>query len=282
VTELPNLWAEVMGYPNGTISYHAAGSTPMTLFQPLGSPDVDPAHEIFRGDPRSMGLTDEGMVEFFHNIQRSSVYAGDALTCKRVDDQIACFLPTTTNMMVSAMPKSDADRLASPVYKPTADEIKQDLKLTHTVYKGNGDGACQRSIEQYVPLMEPTSKATHVFWMSMCDQGAIGNYMASSLAHLLLKFTQHGKDAVILKTGFYKCPQRLTGADPSGTTGMHVVSWMLIRVHSTQLDGTQFTQDIRIDILNRSAVADLRGAHQQSIDEGYADIHNRVTGPSRA
>ena len=121
--------------------------------------------------------------------------------------------------------------------------------------------------------------ATHVRWMSMLDLGAIGNFQSASLAHQIIKHTEHGKDAVVLKTGLYKSPLRVTGADPSGAVGMHTVSWVMFRVNSAQLDGTQFTQDIRIDILNRSAVSCLRGASQQSKDEGYTDIHDRVIGP---
>ena len=61
---------------------------------------------------------------------------------------------------------------------------------------------------------------------------------------------------------------------------MHVISWMKIRLNAKKNDGTLFTQEIRYDILNRSAVQDLRGASQQSKDEGYLDIHNLIYGPN--
>ena len=108
-----------------------------------------------------MGVSEDKLVEFFHNVRGSSVNSCDTPTCKRVCERgefTVCFLPTTTTLMVGAVPQSDADKLASCMYKSTAGEIKQDVKLTHTVSKGNGDGACQRSIELYAPLKIPTSK----------------------------------------------------------------------------------------------------------------------------
>ena len=279
------LWAEALGFSpsSADIMYHASGTHSSQLLRMPGPAGVDQAHEIFRVSPSTMGLSEEELVEFLHNVQRISVHSGDNLICQRAGDSgefVACYLPTSVDMMVGAVTEGDASRLTSFAYNPTPEEIKQDLQLTHTTYKGSGDGACQRSIELYVPLKCPTSKATHVRWMSMLDLGAIGNFQSASLAHQIIKHTEHGKDAVVLETGLYKSPLRVTGADPSGAVGMHAVSWVKLRVHSTQLDGTQFTQDIRIDILNRSAVSCLRGASQQSKDEGYTDIHDRVIGPS--
>ena len=278
------LWAKALGFsPSGVdISFHASTPHSDQLLRLPGPAGVDQAHEIFRHNPSTMGLSEKELVEFIHNVQRSSEHSGDNLICQRAGDNgelVACYLPTSVELMVGAVTASDATRLASYAYNQSPEEIKQDLQRTHTTFKGNGDGACQRSIELYAALLNPTELATHVRWMSMCDSGAIGNFMASSFAHQVLKHTEHGKDAVVLKTGLYKSPQRVTGADPTGTVGMHAISWVILRVHSTQLDGTQFTQDIRIDILNRSAVACLRGAHQMAKDEGYLDIHNRVIGP---
>ena len=220
--------AEALGFgPSaGDLMFHGQSDRVGHLLCTPGPVGVDPVHEIFYVCLSTMGSSEEELFEFFHNIQCSSVHSSDNLICQRAGvngEKIACYLPTSVDMMVGAVTAGDASRLTAFAYNPTAEEIEQDLQLTHTTFKGNGDGACQRSIELYVPLNVPTSKATHVRWTSMLDLGAIGKFQSASLAHQIIKHTEHDKDAVVLKTGLYKAPLRVTGADPSGAVGMHAV-----------------------------------------------------------
>ena len=160
-------------------------------------------------------------------------------------------------------------------YKPTKQEIADDCERSHSPSE-DSTGTCQRK--------EATANATHVQWDQMLDTGAVGTFMAASLAFKLSEYCSKGKDAdcSILDMGIYAAPQRINGADPEAPNGMHAISWMKVRVNSKKLDGTTFTQEIKYDILNRTAVQDLRGVAQMSMDEDYLDIHNQVSGPKYA
>ena len=62
---------------------------------------------------------------------------------------------------------------------PSKESIDEDCKREHHVYESQ-DGACQRSIELFVPLKMKAPKGNCVKWDQMLDLGAIGNFMSGS------------------------------------------------------------------------------------------------------
>ena len=108
----------------------------------------------------------------------------------------------------------------------------------------------------FLPLEKATANATHIQWDQMLDTGAAGTLMAASLAFKLNEFCTKGKDPnySIVDMGMYAAPQRINGADPEAPNGMHAISWMKVRLNAKKLDGTVFAQEVKYDVLNRSAV----------------------------
>ena len=243
---------------------------------------LDEAHEIFRVDPSLLQMSEEEVVRGFGSMsQMLAEQSGSEMQFRREGENgelIACYLMApliASNMTEGNLPARDSALLAN--YNPSKAEVESDKQRAFVGY-GSQDGACQRSIELYVPLKDPTPKATHVKWDQMLDLGAVGTYMAASLMFKFLQYcSRDDTDATIVKMGFYKKPERINGADPTAEDGMHTIAWIKIKVNSKLPDGTTFTQELKYDVLNRSAVQDLRGASQQSKDEGYPDIHDQIT-----
>ena len=265
------------------ISYHGDWNALLPMTMP--SPDMSAYHEIFMVRPSDIMMSEEDFVEgmqkfsqsvaMFHPEQRPiEIYRNG-----RDDSLLGCYLMNNARPIIGNVSERDVAQLLA--YKPTEKEIADDCERSHAPFE-DSTGACQRSLPLFLPLKEATANATHVQWDQMLDTGAVGTFMAASLAFKLSEYCSKGKDAncSILDMGIYAAPQRINGADPEAPNGMHAISWMKVRVNSKKLDGTTFTQEIKYDILNRTAVQDLRGIAQMSMDEGYLDIHNQVSGPN--
>ena len=116
----------------------------------------------------------------------------------------------------------------------------------------------------------------------MLDTEAVGTFIAASLAFKLNEFCTMGKDPnhFIVDIGMYATPKRSNGADPEALNGMHAILWIKVRPNEKKFDGTVFTKEVKYDVLNRSAVQDLRGVAYMSMDKSYLDIHNQVSVPN--
>ena len=180
---------------------------------------------------------------------------------------------------ISATHATDMKVIAA--YDPSATEMDADCERSFQPFTAN-DGACQRSIQVFAKLLSATDKATHVKWDQMLDLGAIHNYMAAALFQQIAKACGAGpkiEGATIVECDLYKEAQRINGADPEAPNGMHCIAWAKIKLDMQTSDRSIYTQIIRVDVLNRSLVHDLRGALQQSMDEGMTDIHNQTSSP---
>lgn len=243
--------------------------------------DVADKNRLFTVSPMNMQMPEEDCVKLLKLVAKLST---DGVTIKRTGPQgdgLSCFL--LDDMLASAvrnesMPKGDKTRLLA--YEPTKEEVEADKNRTQVprVACEHSDGAIQRSLELFIKLKQPSPKADHLQWSQMLDSGAVGNYQAANLTYRILQHCEKGDDGPVLKVGFNKCCGTIHGADPEAKNGMTAVIYSEQLVSCLEDNGSIFTQKLNIDTLNRSAVVDIRGIKQTSVEEGCLRVHDGVGG----